>query len=232
MVISICGSGTSRQQMSKRCWDFTLVHEYLCWGYCCGCVAGWFSRNIFVIDAPGRHNQELDSGEHEELAMDATLRSPTRLRTSSEWSVVRAQTAAMKKLLTEWYETVLSVWALWACFGPTSAFFTFGTINVGPFVAQNHFKAFKNFWRAQKGLKPLRKIFRSILRLEPFWKNTKDAEILEPLHGTVHLSCTANTPPFFLGAVFLGCTTRTHTAVNPQTQGAEKNALFLKTCAR
>ena len=34
------------------------------------------------------------------------------------------------------------------------------------------------------------------------------------------------------GNIHLGCTTRTHTAVNPQTQGAEKNALFLKTYAR
>ena len=30
----------------------------------------------------------------------------------------------------------------------------------------------------------------------------------------------------------LGCTTRTRTAVNPQSQGAVKNALSLKTCAR
>ena len=30
----------------------------------------------------------------------------------------------------------------------------------------------------------------------------------------------------------LGCTTRTRTASNPQTQAAAKNALFLKTCAQ
>ena len=31
---------------------------------------------------------------------------------------------------------------------------------------------------------------------------------------------------------YLGCTTRTRTAANPQTQGAIKNALILKKCAR
>ena len=42
----------------------------------------------------------------------------------------------------------------------------------------------------------------------------------------------ATLPKFLLQCQVLGCTMCIRTAVNPQTQGAVKNALFLKTCAR